>query len=232
MTQTTEARLKYYSVITGFFCAVLLLTNAVSAKLIDIGPLTVVGGTLLFPIAFIFNDILTEVYGFRLTRKVIWTGLGCQLLAIAVYAVIGAIPPAAGWPHQDAFTQILGSLPRITFASVVAYFCGEFANSVVLSRMKYAEHGARGWREGWRFVASTIVGEGVDSVVFMTVAFLGVLSSAVIVHGIVSIYILKVAYEIVATPVSTRVANWLKTQEGVDVIDEPTTNYSPFAVNQ
>jgi len=230
-TIKSEANLKLFSIITGLFCAVLLLSNATSSKVIVLGPLTIVGGTILFPLAFIFNDILTETYGYRLARKVIWTGFACQILAIITYYVVGLLPSAPFWPHQEAYMQILGAIPRITLASMTAYFCGEFANSLVLSKMKYWVLGKRGLSQSWRFIASTIVGEGVDSVVFMIIAFVGILETNALISGIISIYLLKVGYEIVATPFSTRFANWLKKVEGVDHIDTPeTTNYNPFSL--
>jgi len=230
-TQPKEQNLKLFSVITGLFCATLLLSNITAVKLILLGPLTITGGTILFPIIFIFNDILTETYGYRLSRKVIWTGFACQLFAVVSYYVVGLMPAAPFWPNQDAYMQILGVVPRITLASVAAYFCGEFANSSVLSKMKYRESGKRGLRQAWRFIASTIVGEGVDSIIFMTVAFAGVLDPKNLLSGIISIYLLKVAYEVVATPFSTRFANWLKKYEGIDQIDRPEeTDYNPFSV--
>ena len=125
---------------------------------------------------------------------------------------------------------ILGAVPRIVLASISAYFCGEFANSFVLSKMKYWSGGRRGLSQAWRFVASTIVGEGLDSVVFMVIAFAGALSGPELVQTTLSLYVFKVAYEVLATPLSTRVANWVKRVEGVDHIDRPDeTNYNPLA---
>jgi hypothetical protein len=230
-SEVKEGHLKYFSIISSLFCAVLLISNITAVKVFTLGPLTVVGGVVLFPLAFIFNDILTEVYGFHLSRKVIWTAFACLILATFTYWIVGLIPPAAGWPHQQAYETILGGTPRVMLASMLAYFCGEFMNSLVISKMKYSVRGKRGLSEGWRFVASTIVGEGVDSVVFMTIAFYGVLPTPILVNGIISIYLLKVAYEIIATPFSTRFANWLKKAEGMDHLDAPqTTNYNPFAL--
>lgn len=226
-----EADFQLFSIFTGIFVAVLVLVPSLGSKFIAVGPFNLNGSTLIFPITFIFNDILTECYGYKRSRRIIWTGLGCQVLAAAAYFVVGIWPAAPFWENQDAFMAILGVAPRITLASLTAYFCGEFANSVVLSKMKFREHGERGLKQGWRFVASTIVGEGVDSVVFMSVGFIGVLSTADIVRTILTIYVAKVIYEIIALPVSMRVSNWVKKVDGVDEIDDPQlTNYNPFAV--
>lgn len=223
---------RYLPVVAGCFVAALLITNVTNAKFVSLGPFVMTGGTLLFPIAFIFNDILTEVYGYAKTRVVIWMGVGCQLFGGLFYWLVGLLPSAAFWAHQDAYDVILSISPRLAVASVVAYLCGEFANSIVLSRMKYRDAGARGAKQGWRFIASTIVGEGVDSIVFILIAFAGVMSLSDLFYTTGSIYILKVIYEAAATPLSTRLANWLKEREGVDHMDDPaSTNYSPFAVS-
>lgn len=231
MEMKRERDLKLFSVFTGIFVAALVLVPSLGSKFIAVGPFNLNGATLIFPITFIFNDILTEVYGYTRSRRIIWVGLACQVLAAFFYWLIEIWPAAPFWHSQEAFSAILGMAPRITLASLTAYFCGEFANSVVLSKMKYVEKGERGWWQAWRFVASTIVGEGFDSVVFMTVGFLGVLSLADIGITIVTIWIAKIIYEVVALPVSMRVANWVKSVEGVDEIDDPRfTSYNPFAI--
>ncbi len=223
---------RFLPVFAGIFCAVLVLIPSLASKFIAIGPFNVNGSIVLFPITFIFNDILTEVYGFARSRKIIWTGLGCQIMAALAYWIVGMGPSAPFWDNQEAFLSILGVAPRIVLASLTAYFFGEFANSLVLSKMKYWAEGKRGLQQSWRYVASTIVGEGIDSVIFMTVGFAGVLATHDIVTTILTIWIVKVLYEVAALPISTRVANYVKRAEGVDAIDSPLeTNYSPFAVN-
>lgn len=137
-------------VIAGLFVASLLISNVACSKMVALGPIVVPGGTLLFPLAFIFKDILTEVYGYARSRTVIWTGLTCQLLGAITYYLVGLLPAASFWSHQEVYMEILGATPRIAIASLTAYFCGEFANSIVLSRMKYAQAGALGIRQGWR----------------------------------------------------------------------------------
>lgn len=225
-----EGSLKLYSVFTGLFVASLLLANVTSSKLFSIGPFVFAGGVIVFPVSFIFGDILTEVYGYTLSRKVIWTGMACQLMAAAVYLIVGVLPPAAFWQDQAAYDKILGFVPRIVIASIVAYFAGEFCNSYVLSRMKYSAKGERGLRQAWRFVASTIVGEAVDTTLVVLIAFLGAYPPAQLIQLGFSVYLFKVLYEIALTPFSIRFSNWVKRYEGIDQIDDPQeTVYNPFA---
>ncbi len=226
---TRERELRLLPVCTGFFIAVLLLTPPLDSKFIALGPLAVPGATLLFPIAFILNDVLTEVYGYARSRRVIWTGMACQVLAAGSFWLVGRMPSAPFWHHEQAYSTILGVVPRIALASLTAYLAGEFANSFVLSRMKYAQRGRLGLSQSWRFLASTLVGEAVDSVVFTTGAFLGVLPSRELLATILTIYLIKVAVEALALPGSTRLANWLKRVEAFDQLDDPTaTRYNPF----
>lgn len=220
---------KLLGIFTGIFVGVLVLVPSMSSKFIAIGPLTIVGSTLIFPITFIFNDIFTEVYGYKRSRRIIWTGMAMQIFAALFYWLIDIWPSATFWSNQECYSSILGQTPRIVIASLTAYFVGEFANSVVLSRMKHRQKGKKGIKQGWRFVLSTIVGEGLDSVVFMTVAFVGVLSGSDLGITILTIWAAKTAYEILVLPVSLRFSNWVKRVEGVDQIDDPKeVNYNPF----
>ncbi|HEV8150631.1 MAG TPA: queuosine precursor transporter [Gemmatimonadales bacterium] len=224
-----ERELRVLPVLTGCFVAVLLLTPPLDSKFIALGPLAVPAATLLFPIAFILNDVLTEVYGYERSRRVIWTGMACQILAALSFWIVGALPGAPFWHNQQAYSTILGVVPRIALASLTAYLCGEFANSFVLSRMKYSQLGRRGIAQGWRFVASTLIGEALDSVVFMLGAFVGVLSVPELLTSMFTIYLLKVAVEVIALPGSIRLANWLKRVEGFDQLDDPAAiRYNPF----
>jgi queuosine precursor transporter len=218
------------SVFTGFFVAVLVLCSVANAKIFAIGSLAMPGSTILFPLVFVFNDILTEVYGYARSRRVIWTGLACQGFAALTFFVIDKLPPAPFWGDQEAYHRLLGLVPRFACAGLVAYFCGEFVNSFVLSKMKYRHHGERGRKLSWRFVVSTAVGEAVDSAIFMTAAFGGVISWASLFKTMFALYIVKFLYEIVILPVHTRIANWVKDIEHIDRIDTPeTTDYNPFA---
>ena len=164
-----------YDLVLAAFVAVLLISNVASTKILVLGPFTFDGGTILFPASYIFGDILTEVYGYRRSRRVIWAGFAATALMAGVLALVGALPPAADWPHQEAFGAILGQTPRIVLASLLAYFVGEFSNSWILSRMKVRTRGR------WLFartIGSTLVGEGLDTAIFVVVAFAGALPGA------------------------------------------------------
>src|SRR5688572_20230757 len=187
-----EKPFRLLNVFTGVFVGVLVLVPSMSSKFIAVGPLNIVGSTLIFPITFIFNDIFTEVYGYRRSRRVIWTGMAMQIFAALFYWIIDIWPAAPFWNNQACYTSILGQAPRIVLASLTAYFCGEFANSVVLSKMKFSQRGARGFRQAARFVVSTIFGEGLDSLIFMTVAFAGVIPAYNLVITILTIWGIKV----------------------------------------
>ena len=226
-----EKDLKLYSIFTGIFVTVLVLVAPLASKFIAVGPWVLSGATLVFPITFIFNDILTEVYGYQRSRRIIWTGMGCQIFAAFMFFLVGIWPAADFWTNQAAYDLILGTAPRIFLASIGAYFFSEFTNSLVLSKMKYWQQGKRGMHQGWRFIASTIAGEFVDSIVFMAIAFIGVLDTKTIITTIITIWIAKVLYEVIALPFTTRFANYVKRVEGVDTIDYPDhTNYNPFSV--
>jgi queuosine precursor transporter len=216
---------RYFTLVTALFVAVLMISNVASSKWVSMGPFTFDGGTILFPISYIFGDILTEVYGYRKSRQVIWTGFACALLMSLVFAIVGFLPSAAGWENQDAYGKILGTTPRIVAGSLVAYFAGEFSNSYILARMKIFTRGR------WLFtrtIGSTIVGEGIDTLLFVSVAFAGTLPTATLFDGLVSNYVFKVGFEVVATPLTYAIVNFLKRREKTDVFDN-RTNFNPFA---
>jgi queuosine precursor transporter len=230
MTESKE-KMPLLPIITGVFVAILVLTPSASSKFIALGPLSIAGSTLFFPISYIFGDILTEVYGYERSRRVIWIGFACQVFAALMYALIQFWPAASFWHSETAYDIILGQAPRIVAGSLVAYFCGEFVNSFIVSKMKFIQGGRTGFALAARFVTSTIFGELIDSTLFMTIGFYGVLATNDLVTTILTIWILKTLYEIVALPVSMRIVAWVKRREGVDVIDRPeTTNYTPFRV--
>jgi len=216
-------------ILVGVYITVLILTVGVASKFVAIGPFTLNGATVVFPITFIFNDIFTEVYGYDRSRKIIWTGLFAQAFAAFIYWLVGALPAAQFWTNQAAYDAILGQSPRIALASLTAYFWGEYANSVVMSKMKFKQHGARGLSQSWRFVASTVVGEAIDTGLFFPLAFFGVIPTSELLKTMGIVYVTKVLYEVIALPLSTRAANWVKGREHVDEIDDPaTTSYSPL----
>ena len=233
MEQNLELKeFKLLPIFSGLFVSTLILSTITSSKLFTIGFITLPGGVIIFPLAFIFNDILTEVYGYARCRKVVWTGLASYVLLAFTLLIVEVLPPASFWPNQEAFAAVLGFVPRIALAGILAYFLGEISNSIVLSKMKYWEKGQRGLKQGWRFLMSTVVGEGVDSIVFMTIAFAGTIPSADLLKTILTLYIVKVIYEFIAIPISTRFANYVKKVEGVDKIDYPDrTNYNPFSTS-
>jgi uncharacterized integral membrane protein (TIGR00697 family) len=181
---------------------------------------------VLFPLSYIFGDVLTEVYGYAASRRVIWIGFASTFLAAATFMIVGALPPAPEWGNQDAYAAILGLTPRIVCASLVAFLIGEFANSYVLARMKVAMEGRYLWM---RTVGSTLVGELLDTSVFTIVAFWGVFPDSIIVPLIISMYLFKVAIEVIFTPVTYWVVGYLKKHEGIDVYDR-TTSFNPFRV--
>lgn len=219
---------RYFDLIMALFVAVLLISNVASAKILRLGPFTFDGGTILFPVSYIFGDVLTEVYGYRQSRRVIWAGFGCALLMSLTFALVGALPPAEGWTGQEAYTAILGQTPRIVAASLLAYFAGEFSNSYVLARMKVATGGRWLWS---RTIGSTLVGEGVDSLIFVLVAFGGSLPAPLLWAVIVSNYVFKCGFEALATPLTYRVVRLLKAGEGQDFYDYDT-DFNPFVLGQ
>jgi hypothetical protein len=231
MTAERQEKFPLLPVITAIFVTILVLTPSASSKFIAIGPFVIVGSTLFFPISYIFNDILTEVYGYERSRRIIWIGLACQLFTAAMYALIQYWPAASFWQNQAAYDIILGQAPRIVLASLTAYFLGEIVNSLIVSKMKYRSRGRGGAAMAGRFVASTAVGELIDSAVFMFVAFYGVLETSDLISTVLTIWILKTVYEIAALPLSMRIVAWVKRREGIDKIDHPnSTSYSPFKI--
>ncbi|MDO8610226.1 MAG: queuosine precursor transporter [bacterium] len=218
---------KYLDIITGFFVAVLLISNIADTKPITIGLLSFGGGTFLFPIAYIFGDILTEVYGFKRARRVIWIGFACSALMAIVFTLVGMAPPSPDWAYQKDFMNILGLTPRITLASLIAYFFGEFINSVVLAKMKIFTKGKYLWI---RTIGSTIVGELVDTTIFMFIAFFGVFPLSLIFSIIISGYFLKVITEVMFTPVTYWIVNILKKKEHEDYYDTKT-KFTPFEID-
>ncbi|XOU94945.1 MAG: queuosine precursor transporter [Candidatus Kerfeldbacteria bacterium] len=220
-------RYKYFDIILGLFVAVLLISNIASTKILDLGPFIFDGGTILFPIIYIFGDILTEVYGYKAARRVIWTGFFSALLMSLVLVIVGNLPAAADWGFQESYDNILGLTSRIVIASMIAYFFGEFSNSYIMAKMKVYFQGKRLWL---RTISSTIVGEGIDTSIFVLVAFYGVLPDSLLVSIIISNYIFKVSFETLATPLTYLITNKLKQKENIDVYDEKT-NFNPFSLS-
>lgn len=215
---------KYFLFIGILFVAVLMISNTVAIKLVQIGPFVFSGAIFIFPISYIFGDILTEVYGYKASRKIIWSGFVALIFMSFCYWLVQILPAPTFWPNQTAYEAILGSVPRIVLASIVAYFVGEFSNSFVLSKMKLWTNGKHLWM---RTIGSTIVGEGFDSLIFGTIAFIGVIPFGSLALLIISGYLAKVVYEVILTPVTYIVVSRLKKAEGIDVYDKGIS-YNPF----
>ncbi len=226
MEQKQSLNLKYFSIVSSIFVAVLLISNTVATKLFSLGPFIFTGAILIFPISYIFGDILTEVYGYSRSRRIIWTGFICLIFMSLVYWVVGLLPSAPGWPNQEAYLAILGIVPRIVLASIIAYWAGEFSNSFVLAKLKIVTQGKYLWT---RTIGSTIVGEGVDTTLFVLIAFLGIFPTSLLLTAILSGYGFKVLYEIIATPITYRIVKFLKKAEGIDTFDHDT-KFNPFKI--
>lgn len=210
----TGARL--YPIVGMLFVSLLLISNTIAVKIVSIGGFVLPAGIVCFPITYIFGDVLTEVYGFRRSRLVIWTGFFCLALMSIFYYIATKLPAASFWTDQESFARFFAFVPRIAIASFIAYLAGEYSNSVVLSRMKIWSEGRHLWM---RTIGSTIVGEGIDSVIFNFAAFLFVFETKQVWHIAMSGYILKVLYEILATPLTYAIVGFLKRVEGVDHFD-------------
>lgn len=212
-------------VIIAVFITCLITANIIAVKIISIGSFVLPAAIFVFPINYIFGDILTEVYGYKTARKVIWLGFACNLIFV-FFAWIGQIiPPASFWEGQEAYKSILGYTPRLLAASLAGYLVGEFVNSIIMARMKVVTKGRWLWM---RTISSTIFGEGLDTAIFITLAFIGTPNFAAIM--IFNHWVSKVGIEIILTPVTYLVVNRLKHLEGIDVFDNET-KFSPFSLN-
>jgi queuosine precursor transporter len=215
---------RWYPIVVAVFVTCLITANIIAVKPVQIGGLVFPAAVVIFPLAYIFGDVLTEVYGYARARQTIWIGFVCNLIAVlAIYA--GGLLPAAGfWPNQSAYDMILGFSARLLAASFSAYLVGEFLNSIVLAKLKVITAGKYLWV---RTIGSTLIGELADSAVFITAAFAGVWPSDQVFTGIITQWLLKSGYEILATPLTYIVVGFLKRAENSDVYDRDT-NFTPF----
>jgi uncharacterized integral membrane protein (TIGR00697 family) len=216
----------WFVVIVALFVTSLITANIIAVKLVQVGAIVFPAGVVIFPLSYIFGDVLTEVYGYRRARLVIWLGFLCNLLTVTAIWIAQVLPAASFWQGQDAFVQILGYTPRLLLASFMAYLVGEFANSFVLAKMKIATSGKWLWT---RTIGSTLVGQAFDSIVFITVAFAGTIPAGGLTSAIGSQWLMKSAYEALATPLTYWIVNFLKKAEGVDVYDRGT-DFNPLKV--
>src|SRR5512147_141094 len=208
-----------FVVLVALFVTCLITANIIAVKLVSFGFVVVPAAILVFPISYIFGDVLTEVYGYAWARRVIWLGFFCNLITVVAIWLGQILPAASFWDGQAAYERILGYTPRLLGASFVAYLVGEFANSFVLAKMKIATKGRWLWT---RTIGSTLVGQGLDSVVFMTLGFAGTIPLPGLAAAIVVQWLSKSVYEAIATPLTYGAVNFLKKREGLDVFDYET----------
>ncbi|MGP1439468.1 MAG: queuosine precursor transporter [Treponema sp.] len=210
--------------ISGLFVGVLILSNILSSKMISIWGFSFDGGTLLFPLSYIFGDVLTEVYGYKASRRVIWTGFFMLLIMSVNIYMISSLPAHSEWTMQRDFDNILLQMPRLAIASLIAYFIGEYTNSVVLSKMKVITQGKYLWM---RTIGSTLVGEGLDTVIFVLIAFLGLYSTGVLFNIMLSNYLFKTLIEVIFTPITYKIISFVKQKENLDTYDY-NVQYNPL----
>lgn len=216
-TQKNKNITTQFVIVVAVFVTCLIASNIVAVKIADIFGRFVPAAIIIFPISYIIGDILTEVYGYDRAKQVIWLGFFCNALAVLAFWIGGLIPPAPFWENQDSYEIILGSTPRLLFASFIAYLIGELSNSFTLSRLKVWTNGKSLWV---RTIGSTVIGQGLDSSVFITVAFIGILSNADLFELIITQWVIKVLYEVIATPVTYVVVRKLKELENNDHFDD------------
>ena len=223
-------RLKYYDYCMAAFAVILICSNLIGAgkvaevKLPLLGAVTFGAGILFFPLSYVLGDVLTEVYGYARARRVVWVGFAASVFAAGMAATVVAFPPAQDWGGQEALAAVMGQAPRIFAASVLAFWAGEFANAFVMARMKVWTGGKYLWT---RTIGSTVVGQGVDSLIFYPIAFLGVWETKLVLTVMATNYLMKVLWEAVLTPVTYQVVNRMKAAEGLDVFDVET-DFTPF----
>ncbi|AEU36399.1 queuosine precursor transporter [Granulicella mallensis] len=224
------SRFRYLDALTTAFVVILLVSNLLAQKVIRIGPFwhipafSTSGAMVLFPITYIFGDIFTEIYGYAASRRAIWLGFFGTALLYAVSALVIALPSDPEFHNQAAFVTVFGFLPRILIASLIAFWAGEFANSFTMAKLKLLTKGRMLWT---RTVGSTVVGQAVDTTLVIVITFAGVFSAHKLIEIIVVGYLLKVGYEVLATPLTYLVIGWLKRAEGIDTFDAHT-NFNPF----
>ena len=231
MTTTTAQnpgrRYRYYDLAMAGFVAILLCSNVIgAAKVATVGGFTFGAGVLFFPLSYVLGDVLTEVYGYARARKVVWAGFAALGFASLMSYVIVAMPPADAWEKQEAYEVVFGLTPRIALASLMAFWAGEIANAFVMAKMKIVTKGRHLWS---RTIGSTVVGQGIDSLIFYPIAFLGIWETDLVIAVMISNYLLKVTWEAVLTPVTYKVVNALKHVEHEDFYDEDT-DFNPFTL--
>ena len=218
MSDDNKTVSRMFMIIAVIYVTCLLLSNLIAGKMWAVtDSITLPAAVILFPVTYIFGDIFTEVYGFKKARIIIWLGFGCSFFAVAIYLATIALPHPGFWEGQEAYRTVLGTTPRVALASFAGYLFGEFSNSVVLSKLTVATGGKKLWV---RTILSTLVGEGLDSVIFVTISFWGTMDNQTVLQMILFQYLFKVCYEAIFTPLTYAVVNKLKQIEGIDVMDK------------
>ncbi len=215
-----------FMVLGMLFTVCLIVSNIIEQKLIQIGPIEATAGLLIFPISYIINDLIAEVWGYRKVRLIIWNGFLMNFLAVLIFKLSIWVPGSVNFTHQDAFSLVLGNTQRIVIASFIAFLLGSFLNAFVMSKMKIMQRG-RGF--SIRAIVSTLVGEGADSVVFFTLAFSGIIPTSALITLIFTQTAMKTGYEILALPLTNVLVKWVKKKEEVDVYDKGIS-YNPLKI--
>ena len=226
MVQHESRYSSFFVAVAALFVTCLVISNVIAVKLVMVQSLVLPAGIVIFPVSYLLADVLTEVYGYRAARRVIWLGFFCNLLAVIAIWVGGLLPAAPFWDGTSAYERILGATPRILGASFAAYLVGEFANTMIMSRLKLAMAGRHLWA---RAIASTLVGQGLDSAVFITIAFWGQMHLPILLGAVVTQWLVKSAYEALATPLTYGMVGFLKRREGIDTYDRGIS-FNPFAL--
>ena len=215
-----KKQLHIYEMLAGLFVMTLIVSNIASIKVVAIGPLVFDAGTILFPLSYIVGDIVTEVYGYRKMRSLLYVGVVSLILTMMTFWVVQILPASPDWPNQVAYESILGVVWRIVLASVTALFLGEIMNAYVMARMKVRSKGKNLWV---RMISSSVVGSAIDTVVFSTVAFLGTMPFDALAQLMITVFLIKITTEVVVSPLTVKIINIVKRREKIDTYEQPAT---------
>lgn len=215
-----KKQLHIYEMLAGLFVMTLIVSNIASIKVVAIGPLVFDAGTILFPLSYIVGDIVTEVYGYRKMRSLLYVGVVSLILTMTTFWVVQILPASPDWPNQVAYESILGVVWRIVLASVTALFLGEIMNAYVMARMKVRSKGKNLWV---RMISSSVVGSAIDTVVFSTVAFLGTMPFDALAQLMITVFLIKITTEVIASPLTIKIINIVKRREKIDTYEQPAT---------
>lgn len=215
-----KKQLHIYEMLAGLFVMTLIVSNIASIKVVAIGPLVFDAGTILFPLSYIVGDIVTEVYGYRKMRSLLYVGVVSLILTMMTFWVVQILPASPDWPNQVAYESILGVVWRIVLASVTALFLGEIMNAYVMARMKVRSKGKNLWV---RMISSSVVGSAIDTVVFSTVAFLGTMPFDALAQLMITVFLIKITTEVIVSPLTIKIINIVKRREKIDTYEQPAT---------